>query len=593
VASLRDKYQERLEARQAIAVRLDRLHASSWWARLAASLSLALVMVLAAHAVLHSAWVLVAVMALAVTYLAEGALSRGRDRARRAVAFYEAAVARLEGRWVTPPFTGAEFVPANHPSAPDLDLVGERSLFARVNTARTRVGAGTLASWLLEPADESTLRGRHMAAAELQGRLDLREALHLAGPTGVAHVDRDVAVAWGHGAGYLPWPWLRWPLLAVAWTLVVAALGAALGWWGLAPLAGAAAAVVIVHVAARKRASAAAIEVLEPLRQLSIVAGIMAIIEREPFTDPLLKKLQDVLLDGGRASSSIRELDRTIRSLLALKFELVGAVGFPLLWPVRKALDVESWRQLHGHRIDAWLTAVGTFEALCSISTYSDENPDHRYAEVVDEGPVFEAEGLGHPLLPRANSVTNDIRLGADGASLLLLSGSNMSGKSTLIRAVGLNAAMALAGLPVRAQRLKLSRMAIGTSIRVHDSVVEGESRFYAEIKRLRSIVELASGSTPLLFLLDELLSGTNSHDRLAGASGVLAGLVARGAIGICSTHDLALTGIADQLGSRAMNAHFGDQMNGGRLVFDYKLKPGVVRHSNALELMREVGLSV
>jgi DNA mismatch repair ATPase MutS len=168
-----------------------------------------------------------------------------------------------------------------------------------------------------------------------------------------------------------------------------------------------------------------------------------------------------------------------------------------------------------------------------------------------------------------------------------------MSGKSTLLRAAGLNLVLAWAGGPVTAARLLTSPLAVGASIRVLDSLQEGRSRFYAEITRLRQIVTLAGGDRPALFLLDELLSGTNSHDRRIGAEAVVRGLVERGAVGLITTHDLALTGIAGTLDGAAANVHFDDHIENGRISFDYKLKPGVVEHSNALELMRAVGLDV
>ena len=199
---------------------------------------------------------------------------------------------------------------------------------------------------------------------------------------------------------------------------------------------------------------------------------------------------------------------------------------------------------------------------------------------------------MGHPLLPRARCVTNDLTLDADHR-LLVVSGSNMSGKSTLLRAAGVNAILALAGGPVRAASLRLSPLAVGATMRIEDSLREGRSRFYAEITRLRQVVELAKGPVPVLFLLDEILHGTNSHDRLIGAEGILRGLMKLPAIGLVTTHDLALTAIAEALAPAAANVHFADELVNGELRFDYRLRPGPVRHSNALQLMRAVGLEV
>ena len=208
------------------------------------------------------------------------------------------------------------------------------------------------------------------------------------------------------------------------------------------------------------------------------------------------------------------------------------------------------------------------------------------------DAPVFDAEGLRHPLIDATNAVANDVSLSRQ-CVVWIVSGSNMSGKSTLLRSVGISAALAWAGAPVTCRKLRVSRVKIGASIRINDSLADHKSRFYAEISRLRDVVELARAGEPLLFLLDELLSGTNSHDRRIGATAVLEGLVARGAIGLVTTHDLALTGIAESLGGRARNVHFEDQMAGGEMHFDYTLRDGVVERSNALELMRSVGLDV
>jgi DNA mismatch repair ATPase MutS len=231
-------------------------------------------------------------------------------------------------------------------------------------------------------------------------------------------------------------------------------------------------------------------------------------------------------------------------------------------------------------------------EALCSLAGYAYEHPGDPFPEIAAEGACFDAEGLGHPFIPENSCVRNDVRLGPE-LRVLVVSGSNMSGKSTLLRTIGANAVLSMAGAPVRARRLTLTPVALGASILRRDSLQEGTSRFYAEITRLRQLVDITAGPLPLLFLLDELLHGTNSHDRGIGALAVIRDLVRRGAIGLLTTHDLALAQIADVLAPSAANVHFEDSLVAGKLVFDYRLRPGIVRKSNALELMRSVGLEV
>ena len=205
---------------------------------------------------------------------------------------------------------------------------------------------------------------------------------------------------------------------------------------------------------------------------------------------------------------------------------------------------------------------------------------------------MFDAAQLGHPLIAEARCIRNDVMLSPQ-QSLLIVSGSNMSGKSTLMRTVGVNVVLALAGAPVRAERLRLARLNVGAAIHIQDSLQAGASRFYAEITRLRQVVELTQAELPLLFLLDEILSGTNSHDRRIGAAAVIKSLVERGALGLVTTHDLALTKIAEELKGRARNVHFQDELKDGQMYFDYRMHDGVVERSNALELMRAVGLDV
>jgi DNA mismatch repair ATPase MutS len=249
-------------------------------------------------------------------------------------------------------------------------------------------------------------------------------------------------------------------------------------------------------------------------------------------------------------------------------------------------MAIERWRARSGPAIARWLDAIGQLEALAAFAAFAGEHPELPFPELTG-ARVFAARGLRHPLLG-ARAVPNDVALGGE-RPLLVVSGSNMSGKSTLLRAAGLNAVLAWAGAPVCAGSLTLGPFAVGASLRNVDSVQEGKSRFYAEISRLRQIMDLTRGPRPVLFLLDELLSGTNSHDRRIGAEAVIRGLLARGAAGMVTTHDLALTAIAPA----EANVHFADELVNGEIRFDYKLKPGVVQRSNALELMRSVGLEV
>jgi DNA mismatch repair ATPase MutS len=297
-------------------------------------------------------------------------------------------------------------------------------------------------------------------------------------------------------------------------------------------------------------------------------------------------------LAGEPPSRRLAELGRLLAWLDSRDNLYFKPIAPLLLVTTRTALAVEAWRRAAGPALGGWLAAVGELEAVASLAGYAFENPADPFPEVVEAGPLFDAAGLGHPLLPEDRCVRNDLRLDGE-LRLLVVSGSNMSGKSTFLRAAGVNAVLAQAGAPVRANRLRLSPLAVGATLRVQDSLQEGKSRFYAEISRLRKIVELTEGPLPVLFLLDEILHGTNSHDRRIGAAAVVRALLKRPAVGLVTTHDLALTEIAARLAPHAANVHFADEVTGGELHFDYRLRPGPVQHSNALALMRAVGLEV
>jgi len=328
-------------------------------------------------------------------------------------------------------------------------------------------------------------------------------------------------------------------------------------------------------------------------QDMELLASLLKRVEREKFEAPRLRQLlQDISSYDAPAWLAIGRL-RTIVDLIASRENAVLRVlDLPLLYSVQVAFSAEAWRRKHGKAVRHWIDALGELEALLSFAAYGYEHLGDPFPEFAEGDGSFQAEELGHPLIASATCVRNDVSIGGE-TRVLLVSGSNMSGKSTLLRAIGINVVLAMAGAPVRARTLRLTPLQIGASIRVNDSLQEGSSRFYAEIKRLRHIVDLAGSNPGLLFLLDELLQGTNSKDRRVGAEGLLRALVERGSIGLVSTHDLALADISAPLASHVHNVHFQDKFENGRMHFDYKLQEGIVTKSNGLELMRSIGLDV
>lgn len=556
-----------------------------------------------------SAWWLVVPLAILVAVGTRMArLETAIARLSRAVTFYESGVARLDGHWIGQGETGTRFRDDHHLYAADLDILGSASLFELLCRARTERGEDTLAAWLLNAALPEVVGARQSAIREIAPRLDLREDMVLAGDAARSGVHADELVAWGEQ------PLLRHglPLRAAAWIFsglgALAAIGGIIyvlvrfGFMALnestMDVLGAYSLTIgsiclVVHWTLKRRTDRVIEGVFSAGHDLGLLAGLLRRIETEGFNSPYLQTLRaELVKDNLPASSRIATLRLFVDLLNIRRNEFMKLLGPLLLWDFHLSCAIERWRRLSGPMIRRWLGAVGEIEATASIACYCYERPNNVFPELVAEFLLFEAEALSHPLLPEDRVVANDVALGGE-RRVLIVSGSNMSGKSTLLRTIGINAVLAQAGAPVCARRLRLCPLVVGASIRIQDSLQEGTSRFYAEISRLSDIMARAGGQTPVLFLIDECLHGTNSHDRLIGAAAVVRGLVDRGAIGLITTHDLALTQIVDALAPRAANMHFQDYLENGRMRFDYRVRQGVVQHSNALELMRSVGLDV
>jgi hypothetical protein len=525
-----------------------------------------------------------------------GRLIRAVAGCSRCLRFYEQGLARLDGSWAGKGVAGDRFLEPSHPYARDLDLFGRASLFELLCTARTRAGEETLARWMLAPALPETVRARQAAAVELSDRLAFRERLATLGEDLGLGVRPKELVTWGEAAPVFSLAQSRMiriilPLLAAAWIFSLIAWQV----WAAPELLVVAATVINLSVSYRFRArlGEAAHAAEEAGRDLNLLSQVLTAFEREQFTSPRLLQLQKQLKQGNvLPSKAVAQLNRWVEFLESAHNLFVRIFDYVIFYRLQCVLAAESWRRRFGPSLRTWLDTVGELEALAALGGYTYEHPADVFPEFVESAPCFEAHGLAHPLLPQNRAVANDLRLGPD-LQLIMVSGPNMAGKSTFLRGIGVNAVLAQCGAPVCAASLKLSPLQVTASICVLDSLEGGISRFYAEIRRLKQIMDLTDGTVPVLFLLDELLSGTNSHDRLIGTRSFVTKLVERGAVGLVSTHDLSLTAIPQEIGSRASNGHFKDHMKEGLLHFDYKLYPGIVQTSNALALMRSIGLEV
>jgi hypothetical protein len=588
-----EEYAERKNARELRVARLEKVHiqlgnARLFLALLAAGLAWAS---LRSHLV-SPRWLAGPVIAFAAIAFWHSRILRARELAERVVAFYERGLARIEDRWAGSGETGERFNDPHHVYAADLDLFGNAGLFQLLSSARTRMGEGTLAQWLLSPSTPDSLRERHAAIKELRTELDLREDLAVAGQDAGVGVHPDALQKWAESPNQMTFLWLAWSSPLLAAVAILSAIMWAV-WNVVTPLV----AVVVVEALltywVRKLLDAVLHGTESAFHNLDLLSGVLKRIEAHTFRETCLQARQRIILSSGvTASQAIARL-RTLVDLINSRHNIfVRIIDAPLMYSVQVAFAAERWRRAHGSAVERWVATVGEMEALLSLAAYSYEHPDDPFPEFVDGAAAFEGEELGHPLVPAAVCVRNSIQI-SGRTRVLLVSGSNMSGKSTLLRAVGINAVLAMAGAPVRAKGLCLTPLRVGASIRINDSLQEGNSRFYAEITRLRQLFDLSGGSPSLLFLLDELLQGTNSNDRRIGGEGIVRALLSRGSIGLVSTHDLALTNIGETLDGQLQNVHFQDELANGKMTFDYTLREGVVTKSNGLELMRSIGLDV
>jgi hypothetical protein len=546
-----------------------------------------------ARHVVRTPWLIAPVGAYTVLALLHEYVIRSRTHAETAAGFYRAGIARMEDRWSGMGATGERFRNPGHVYAEDLDLFGNGCLFQLLSTARLPMGENRLAEWLLKPASPSTVIQRHELVAELREKLDLREDLAVMGEDLRVRLNPESLTQWCETG----------PAIDSAALSVVAAVSALLAagtvtYFLATGLVGPFLIVLIseliVNLRFRRRATAAISGIHSNAEGVVLFSKIVGRLESEMLVSPRLRQLRKEFSQGAEpASRALRRFARIVNWIDSREGLIVRIIELPTLYTIQVAGAAERWRKRHGQHMRRWIDAVAEMEALLSLSTYAFEHPADPFPEFVASSESrFDGQELGHPLISKARCVRNNVSLDV-GTRVLLVSGSNMSGKSTLLRTVGINSVLAMAGAPIRGTSLRLTPLSLGTRLRSVDSLQEGRSTFYTELLRIRQVFDLLDTENRVLFLFDELLDGTNSHDRKIAAENLVRALLEAGAIGIVTTHDLALTEMTQSLGSTVRNAHFEDHVEDGQLRFDYKLRDGIVAKSNALTLMRLVGLNV
>ncbi|MDP2320280.1 MAG: mismatch repair protein [Acidobacteriota bacterium] len=596
-----DTYRQRAAARQLATAARERTHVRLGNAKVALVVGTMIYWAVTVQGSPSSLLLGAAAVAFVALLIWHEVVMRALARAQAAVQFYADGMARIEDRWIGKGQSSARFGDADHPYSDDLDVFGEGSLFELISSARTTVGEQHLAAWLSAPAAPTVIRQRQARVMALRSAIDLRERIATVNaasggrrllperliewaetpatlPRAVRLLAAGLSLAFAAGVVIVVYGGPAWPLVPVT----LANLG--MLWWLMKP------ATAVVEGLSSAAMSAG----------LDLLARVVAEIEGAAFEDPELVALVARLKGASPAESASRGLARLARVsdwVDSRHNAFARLLEIPALFTIRIGFGAEAWKTRDGARLRDWVDVVGEVEALLSLAGYSYERPDDVFPEVVESAvaggeAVYEAVGLAHPLIPRAVAVRNSVSLGSR-PQVLIVSGSNMAGKSTLMRTIGLNAVLALAGAPVRATGLRLSPLVLGTCLRHTDSLREGRSGFFTEVLRIRQICNLLDGPGRVLFLFDELLSGTNSKDRRTAAEALVRMLVGRGAIGVVTTHDLALTEIAAILPGEVKNVHLQDHVENGQMRFDYKLRDGVITQSNALELMRMIGLDV
>jgi hypothetical protein len=556
-------------------------------------------MVVAEHLIPPYWLILPAVVYVVLATLHEFVLRR-KTRAEVAIDYYRRGLARMEDRWAGTGQTGENFRARNYLYAEDLDIFGPGSLFQLLSQARLPMGEDQLVEWLCAPSELSEILARQKLVEELRANLDLRDYLAVTTQALWARLDPQTLLGWAESQALLP-PGI-WRGIAVV--LPLAFLATLVVWYTshfYAPLLF----VLALEIMMRRWLHRPAEEVMHGTacnaEGLLLFADVLGRLEREPFTSPKLAAMA-ARLRGTRQSGDVAA-SVALRKLAGIVYwidtahSLLGHIAeVPFLFGVNVGYAAEAWRKRWGRELRTWAAATGEMEALLSLAGYAYEHPADPFPEFVDganRAAEFHGAELAHPLIAAAKCVPNSVALDQN-TRVILVSGSNMSGKSTYLRTVGINTVLAMAGAPIRGKSLQLTPLALGTRIRGGDSLQEGRSNFYTEILHIRRVFALLKDSKyPLLFLFDELLEGTNSRDRRIGAQSLLEVLLKNGASGIVTTHDLALTEIGSALGAPLCNMHFEDQVQDGNMVFDYHLREGMVTKSNALELMRIVGLEM
>lgn len=490
---------------------------------------------------------------------------------------------------------GKEYVNPEHPYSFDLDIFGRRSLFQSINRTCTFFGKDRLAKWLQNHLHKKTsIEKRQEMVREISEHTLFREQFRVAGL--VHHgqsSDAEKIQAWSQSpAQYLHAGWVKafiWGVPVINSLLLITSL---IGWTSFSCLGLSFGIFLVLSFGIIKRATYIQETYGKQLKSLNGYARLIALAKAEDWKSAdMLELMERFNLNGQSPVQALqqlsKELDRLdLRNNQFLYVLLEGSIFFQLQEIVR----IERWKVRYGQYISEWLETVGELDALCSLGTFAYNHPQYTYPELTEKPFCFLATQMGHPLMPVSQCVKNDATI-PSRPFFLIITGANMAGKSTYLRTIGVNYLLACVGAPVCCERLKLHPNQLITSLRTSDSLSDNESYFFAELKRLKRIIDLLNQGQQLFIILDEILKGTNSMDKQKGSFDLIRQFMQLKANGIIATHDLLLGSLIKQFPEEIRNYCFEADIKDNELTFSYKLREGVAQNMNTCFLMKKMGI--
>jgi hypothetical protein len=491
---------------------------------------------------------------------------------------------------------GAHFLPADHPYANDLDIFGRASLFQYCNRTTSDMGSNTLAQWLLQPAPTPVILERQQAVKELHTIAEWRQQLEAYGKeqkitAATQQRLHDWLKAEPHFINNLLWKILQYAVPAIMVTIIILNIqGIIADTTRNLFLLGAA----IIAFAMAKKIAPLHEQVSKMANELAVLSNSIKLVEDSSFNSPLLQSLQAAfIVKNTNASTQLKQLKKIVERL---DLRLNPVVFIPLAvvfqWDIQQAMALEKWKQRNQQNIDHWFDAIGQFETLNSFAGLQFNHPRWCFPVFKTEHFSMQGENIGHPLINADKRVNNTISI-TSREQLMLITGSNMAGKSTYLRSIGVNTVLAMAGAPVCADAFTLSPVQVISSMRIADNLEESTSTFYAELKKLKAVIDRVNAGEKIFILLDEILRGTNSLDRHTGSVALVKQLIKHKAACIIATHDVELAKLKDSYPANILNYHFDVQVANDELYFDYKLKEGICTSLNASILMKKIGIEL